>query len=331
MNIRRTLGASGIDVSPLGLGCMGLSGSYGAIEPEDARGVIRHALDAGIDFLDTADFYGRGGNEELIGDVLKDIDRPAVVATKTGVGMGPDRKPVLKGHPDQLKAACEGSLSRLKVETVDLFILARVDPSVPIEDSVGAMADLVAAGTVRAIGLSAASASTLRRAHAVHPLAAVETEYSLMERGVEQDVLPVLRDLGISLIAYSPFGRGLLAGALSTDMPFETGDFRQHNPRFSEANRAANLERIALMDNIARAHGATRAQVALAWLLAKGDDILPIFGTRSPERITSNLEALSLQLSEDDIETLDGQFPVGWAIGDRYPPAMMALIDGDAV
>lgn len=331
MDIKRKLGASGIEVSPLGLGCMGLSGSYGAIEPEDARGVIRTALEAGIDFLDTADFYGRGGNEELIGDVLAASSNPAVVATKTGVGIGPDRKPVLKGHPDQLKAACEGSLSRLRLEAIDLFTLARVDPSVPIEDSVDAMADLVAAGKVRAIGLSEASAATIRRAHAVHPLAAVETEYSLMERGVEAEILPVLRELGISLIAYSPFGRGLLAGGLSADMAFEAGDFRQHNPRFSDANRAANLERIALMDDIATKHDSTRAQVALAWLLAKGDDILPIFGTRSPERISSNLEALSIQLSKEDIATLDGQFPIGWASGDRYPPAMMALIDGETV
>lgn len=322
----RQLGGTSIDV-PLGLGCMSLTGAYGPASEEDAAAVINAALSHGIQFFDTADFYGNGRNEEIVGKCLQGR-RDVQIATKTGVAMGPDRKPILRGRPEQLKAACELSLKRLGVETIDLFILARVDTAVPIEDSVGAMGDPVAAGKVRKIGLSEISSQTLARAMAVHPIAAVESEYSLAEREVEESILPATRDAGIAFLAYSPLGRGLLSGAISSTTTFEAGDFRKANPRFASENLAANSERAVLLGTIATEIGVTSPQLALAWLLTRGSNVIPIFGTRSPERLIANLQAASLQLPRSIVERLSQAFPLGWARGARYPEPQMALIDG---
>lgn len=306
---------------------MGLSGSYGSIAEIDAEEVIASAIDQGVSLFDTADFYGGGRNEELVGRCLRHIGKRALISTKTGVTVGPDRQPVLKGRPDQIVSACEASLKRLGVEAIDLYLLARVDPDVPVEESVGAMAGLVSQGKVRAIGLSEASAETIRRANGVHSLSALETEYSLAERGVEARIQPTLNELGMTLIAYSPFGRGLLAGSLDPDTTFEQGDFRNSNPRFSKENIAANLKRASALRQASESLGLTNAQVALAWLLSKGSNIIPIFGTRSVDRLRENLKAVALDLPEDTISYLDGAFGAGGMKGERYPPSQMKLIE----
>jgi len=324
---RRQIGRHDLKVFPVGLGCMGLSGAYGTVTSEDAERLIETAIEEGIDFLDTADFYGRGTNEELVGKCLRRTRKAVAVATKTGVGMGPNRQPILKGRPDQIVAACDASLVRLGVETIDLYLLARADPEVPIEDSVGAMADLVTAGKVVEIGLSEVSASTIRRANAVHPIAALETEYSLAERGVETDILPTLREFDMTLIAYSPFGRGLLAGELDAKTTFDETDFRRFNPRFAKEHLGSNLSTVSQLTKISEKAGASNAQVALAWLLSRGDDIVPIFGTRSIDRLRANKASVSLGLSNEILQELDDCFPPGWARGSRYPESMMALVE----
>lgn len=328
--LKRALGNNGPRIFPIGLGCMGLTGSYGSISAADAERVIAAAIDHGISLLDTADFYGGGQNEQLLGCCLRRTGKRAVIATKTGLKMGPDRQPLLTGRPDQIVSACEASLMRLGVEAIDLYLLARIDPAVPVEDSVGAMANLVSQGKVRAVGLSEASVETIRRANSVFPLSALETEYSLAERGVEARVQPALGELGMTLVAYSPFGRGLLTGSLNPDAAFEQGDFRNFNPRFSKENIAANLEKVSALTRISRSLGVTNTQVALAWLLSKGGNVIPIFGTRSVDRVKENVRAASMKLPQDIVSYLDETFSIGWTKGERYPPSQMKLTESFA-
>ncbi|SFQ05956.1 Predicted oxidoreductase [Amycolatopsis rubida] len=327
MSMRTTnLGTTGPVVSRLGLGCMSMAGSYGSADPEEARATLAAALDGGITLFDTGDFYGDGANEELLGSALASRRDKAVLATKTGVRRTADGL-VADGRPDYLRQACDASLRRLRTDHIDLYYLARIDPQVPIEDSVGALAGLVEAGKVRRIGLSEVSAATLRRAHAVHPITVLQTEYSLWERHVEDDVLPALRELSISLVAYSPLGRGLLTGAVRAGTRFASGDFRATAPRYTGANLTANLGTVEAVSAIAADLGATPAQLALAWLLARGTDIVPIPGSSRRTHLHDNLAAIDLRLTPDDLARIDAALPPAGARGDRYGTHSMTMID----
>jgi aryl-alcohol dehydrogenase-like predicted oxidoreductase len=325
---RRPLGKSGATVSAMGLGCMTMSSIYAAKltdEPESIR-TIHQALDLGIDFIDTADAYGAGQNEELVGRAVRDHLGRAFLATKFGNLRNPDGtfKGVC-GTPAYVKEACEASLKRLNVETIDLFYLHRVDPNTPIEETVGAMAELVAAGKVRYIGLSEAAPETLRRAHATHPVAALQTEYSLFTRDVENDgVLATARELGVAFVAYSPLGRGFLTGGVRPE-EFGAGDSRKNQPRFSGDNLAANLRLAAAVTAIAERKGCSPAQLALAWLM-KQDDVIPIPGTKSVKHLNDNAGAALLALDAADLAELDAALPVGAAVGLRYPAGQMGSL-----
>ena len=303
-------------VSALGLGCMGMSYAYGATDRTEALGTLHRALDLGVTFLDTADIYGAGHNEELLAEVLADRRDELVLATKFGILPGDDGYPVgVDGRPEYVRSACEASLRRLGVDVIDLYYLHRPDPSVPIEDTVGAMAELVAAGHVRHLGLSEASATTVRRAAAVHPIGAVQSEWSVFSRDVEAEVVPTCRELGIGLVPYSPLGRGLLTGALTDTGRLADDDFRRTLPRFADDAFARNLELVAVVREIATARDATPGQVALAWLLAQGQDVVPIPGTKRVRYLEENVGALGVTLSADDMTRLDDLLPEG----DRYP------------
>jgi aryl-alcohol dehydrogenase-like predicted oxidoreductase len=320
----RTLGKSDLSVSPIGLGCMSLSGVYGKSDDEQGVRVVHHAIDRGVTFLDSSDMYGWGHNETLLGKALTGGRRAKVVlATKFGQTQRPGGANGVDGRPEYVKAACEASLKRLGVEVIDLYFQHRVDPSVPIEDTVGAMADLVKAGKVRALGLSEAAPETIRRAHKVHPLAAVQSEYSLLYRENAEETLATTRALGISYVAYSPLGRSLLTGAVRSAADIPEGDGRGRHPRFAGDNLARNLDKVATIEAIAREKGVKPGQVALAWLLAQGLDIVPIPGTKREERIDENLAALEVQLSADEIARLSNALPPGSAAGTRYPEGGM--------
>jgi aryl-alcohol dehydrogenase-like predicted oxidoreductase len=325
---RRPLGKSGATVSAMGLGCMTMSSIYAAKqtdEPESIR-TIHQALDLGIDFIDTADAYGAGQNEELVGRALHDHLGRAFLATKFGNLRNPDGtfKGVC-GTPAYVKEACEASLKRLNVETIDLFYLHRVDPNTPIEETVGAMGELVAAGKVRYIGLSEAAPETLRRAHATHPVAALQTEYSLFTRDVENDgVLATARELGIAFVAYSPLGRGFLTGGVQVD-EFGAGDSRKNQPRFSGDNLAANLRLAAAVTAIAERKGCSPAQLALAWLM-KQDGVIPIPGTKSVKHLNDNAGAAVLALDAADLAALEQAVPSGAVVGLRYPAGQMGSL-----
>jgi aryl-alcohol dehydrogenase-like predicted oxidoreductase len=323
----RTLGSSSLSVFPIGLGCMSLSGAYGKSNDDDAIRVIHHALDRGVTFLDSSDMYGWGHNETLLGKALAGDRRDKVVlATKFGQTQRPGGANGVDGSPAYVKAACEASLKRLGVEVIDLYFQHRVDPSVPIEDTVGAMAGLVKAGKARALGLSEASPETIRRAHKVHPLAAVQSEYSLLYRVDAEETLKTTRALGISFIAYSPLGRSLLTGAVRQVSDIPEGDGRGRHPRFAADNLAHNLARVAVIEAVAREKGCKPGQVALAWLLAQGADIVPIPGTKRNERIDENLAARDVVLSADEIVRLSAALPPGAAAGTRYPEAAMKAV-----
>jgi len=323
----RTLGSSSLSVFPIGLGCMSLSGAYGKSNDDDAIRVIHHALDRGVTFLDSSDMYGWGHNETLLGKALAGDRRDKVVlATKFGQTQRPGGANGVDGSPAYVKAACEASLKRLGVEVIDLYFQHRVDPSVPIEDTVGAMAGLVKAGKARALGLSEASPETIRRAHKVHPLAAVQSEYSLLYRVDAEETLKTTRALGISFIAYSPLGRSLLTGAVRQVSDIPEGDGRGRHPRFAADNLARNLARVAVIEAVAREKGCKPGQVALAWLLAQGADIVPIPGTKRNERIDENLAARDVVLSADEIVRLSAALPPGAAAGTRYPEAAMKAV-----
>lgn len=329
--ITRQLGGHGPLVSALGLGLMGMSEFYGQADDAQSICTIHHALDSGITFFDTADTYGNGHNEELLGQAVRQWngDRGRiVVATKFGI----QRKPgsyerSINGRPEYVRQACEQSLQRLNLETIDLYYQHRIDPTVPVEETVGAMADLVREGKVRWIGLSEACADTLRKAHRVHPLTALQTEYSLWTRDVEADILPLLAELDISMVAYSPLGRGFLTGSIRTTDILDAKDFRRIAPRFQKENIATNLQVVARLQEMAADKQTTPARLAIAWLLAKGKSIIPIFGTRKAERIDDNLAALQVSLTAQERTTLDSWFSPENIAGERYPEAGMKGIN----
>jgi aryl-alcohol dehydrogenase-like predicted oxidoreductase len=317
---QRTLGTQGLTVSAQGLGCMGMSEFYGSADEAEAVATIHRALDLGITLLDTSDAYGPQTNEQLVGRAIEDRRDEVILATKFGIVRDPNDPRVrgLNGRPDYVLQACESSLRRLAVDHIDLYYQHRVDPDVPIEETVGAMADLVDAGKVRFLGLSEAAPETIRRAHAVHPISALQTEYSLWSRDIEEQVLPTIRELGIGLVAYSPLGRGFLTGRFKRPEDLGEDDFRRYSPRFQGANFERNLELVQRVGELAREHDCTSGQLALAWVMHQGDDVVPIPGTKRRTYLEQNVEATELALSAEDLERLDELAPVGVAHGDRY-------------
>jgi aryl-alcohol dehydrogenase-like predicted oxidoreductase len=319
-----------LTVSALGLGCMGMSEFYGPADEAEGIATIHRALDLGVTLLDTADVYGPHTNEILVGKAIKGRRDGVVVATKFGIVRDPSSRMIrgISGRPEYVREACEGSLRRLGVDTIDLYYQHRVDPQTPIEDTVGAMADLVRAGKVRHIGLSEAGPQTLRRACAVHPIAAVQTEYSLWTRDPEAEVLPTCRALGIGFVPYSPLGRGFLTGQIRRFEDLAPDDYRRMSPRFQGDNFQKNLDLVARVQEIAKAKGCTASQLALAWVLAKGADIAPIPGTKRRKYLEENVGALDVRLSQADLARIEEVTPPGAAAGLRYPEAMMAFVNG---
>jgi aryl-alcohol dehydrogenase-like predicted oxidoreductase len=325
---RRKLGLQGLEVSAIGLGCMGMSDFYGPADQATNLSVLNAALDIGINFLDTADMYGMGANERLLANVLKTRREEVVLATKFGAVRGADGAFIgVNGTPEYVRAACDASLERLGVDYIDLYYQHRVDRNVAIEETVGAMADLVKAGKARHLGLSEASASTIRRAAKVHPIAALQSEYSLWTRDLEPKILPVCEELGIGVVAYSPLGRGFLTGAFKQIGDLDAGDFRRGNPRFTGDNFTRNLRLVDIVSEIAREGGYTPAQVALAWLLDCAPYIVPIPGTRSIRRLKENALAVAVRLGEAQLERLYGLLREQPVAGERGPVASMATID----
>ena len=328
----RKLGNTGVDIPAIGLGCMGMSSVYGAADDATSIAVIHRALELGINFLDTADIYGTGGNEELVGRAMKGKRNQVILATKFGnviKGSWADGKGYnIDGSPAYVKRAAEASLRRLGVETIDLYYQHRVDPRTPIEETVGAMAELVEEGKVRYLGLSEAAPETIRRAHAVHPIAALQTEYSLWTRDPEHQLLVLTQQLGITFVAYSPLGRGFLTGALKTPEDLAPDDWRRLNPRFQGENFQKNLELVEELQAMAQGKGTTAAQLALAWLLTRGENVVPIPGSRRIERLEENAAAADITLTDNELHRLELIAPVGAAAGMRYPEPLMAALNG---
>jgi aryl-alcohol dehydrogenase-like predicted oxidoreductase len=325
---QRRLGRSELSVSALGLGCMGMSEFYGASDDDESIATIHHALDRGINFFDTADMYGVGRNEELVGRALRGHRHEVVLATKFGNVRSPEGKFLgVNGRPEYVQQSCEASLRRLGVDTIDLYYQHRVDADVPIEETVGAMAALVRQGKVRFLGLSEAAPATLRRAANVHPIAALQTEYSLWTREPEAEIIPTCRELGIGFVPYSPLGRGFLTGKYRSEADLADNDFRRSTPRFQGKNLQRNLALVERIEKIAAEKKCTAAQLALAWVLAQGNDIVPIPGTRRQKYLDENVEAIRVTLTPADLVRIDQELPPGITAGDRYHPIGMARLD----
>jgi aryl-alcohol dehydrogenase-like predicted oxidoreductase len=322
------LGSLGLKVSRIGLGCMGMSEFYGKTDDAESIATIHLALDRGMNFLDTADMYGVFKNEILVGRAIQGRRGEVVLATKFGNQRSPDGKFLgVNGRPEYVRACCEASLQRLNVEVIDLYFQHRVDPKTPIEDTVGAMADLVKQGKVRYLGLSEAAPATIRRAHRVHPISALQTEYSLWTRDPEDGILATVRELGIGFVAYSPLGRGFLTGQFKRPGDIPDDDFRRFNPRFQGENFYKNLDLVRHIEALAQAKGATPAQIALAWVMAQGEDVVPIFGTKQRLRLEENLHALNIVLTPAELEQIDRVLPHGSTAGTRYAEQHMSAVN----
>ena len=326
---KRKLGKDGLLVSEQGLGCMGMSEFYGATDETESIATLDRALELGINFFDTSDAYGPHKNEELLGKAFRTRREDVIIATKFAIRRDPSNPAVrsIDGRPEYVREACDGSLKRLGVDSIDLYYQHRVDSNVPIEDTVGAMADLVRAGKVRYLGLSEAAPQTIRRAHAVHPISALQTEYSLWSRDPEDEILATVRELGIGFVAYSPLGRGFLTGQIKTIDDLAADDYRRYSPRFQGENFSKNLDLVARVTELARLKGVTPGQLALAWVLAQGEDIVPIPGTKRRGYLEENVAASEIELSAEDLASLNELAPRGVAAGMRYPEAMMRFVD----
>ncbi len=325
----RKLGNSPLMVSALGLGCMSMSDYYGPRHDEESLATIHRALDLDINFLDTAEVYGGGDNEILVGNAIRGRRNQVVLATKFGMPRDAEGRPLgISGRPEYVRRACEGSLRRLQVETIDLYYQHRVDRTVPIEETVGAMSRLVEEGKVRFLGLSEAAPATIRRAHKTHPISALQTEYSLWSRDPEEEILPVCHELGLSFVAYSPLGRGFLAGRFTSLEDLAPDDWRRNNPRFQGENLERNLELVRRIEQIATAKGCKASQLALAWVMAQGEEIIPIPGTTRRAHLEENLAALEITLTAEDLQRLNEVVPKGAAAGERYPEAGMKVVNG---
>jgi len=326
----KSLGKTGLKTSALGLGCMGMSEFYGSRNDEESISVIHRAYDLGIRFFDTADMYGPFTNEILVGKAIKPFRNDITLATKFGIvrDLNDPTKRGVNGKPEYVRSSCEGSLKRLGVEAIDLYYLHRRDPNTPIEETIGAMADLIKEGKIKAIGLSEVNEETLRKAHATHPITALQTEYSLWTRDPEDGILQSCRELGIAFVAYSPLGRGFLTGQFKSVEDFEPSDYRRHSPRFQGENFQKNLELVKKIEELAKQKGCTTAQLALAWVLAQGEDIFPIPGTKRVKYLEENVAALDIQLTKQELKEIDSIAPKGAASGPRYPANMMHTVNG---